>query len=38
MVSLGKRALDLPFLAKCGLARTYKELTEQGHVVSFIDV
>jgi uncharacterized protein (TIGR04141 family) len=38
MVSLGKRALDLPFLAKCGLARTYKDLTEQGHVVSFIDV
>jgi uncharacterized protein (TIGR04141 family) len=38
MVSLGKRALDLPFLAKCGLARTYKELTEQGHAVSFIDV
>lgn len=38
MVSLGKRALDLPFLAKCGLARIYKELTEQGHVVSYIDV
>ena len=38
MVSLGRKAADLPFLAKCGLTRTYKELTEQGHVVSFVNV
>jgi uncharacterized protein (TIGR04141 family) len=38
MVSLGKKADALPFFAKCGLSRTCKELAEQGHTVSYIDV
>jgi uncharacterized protein (TIGR04141 family) len=35
LLSLGRKATDLPFLAKSGLSRTYKELREQGHSVSF---
>lgn len=35
LVSLGRRASDLPFFAKCGLARLVKELEEGGHHVSF---
>jgi len=38
MVSLGKPAAKLPFFAKCGLVRVYKELIEQGHSVSFVKV
>jgi uncharacterized protein (TIGR04141 family) len=38
MVSLGKRAAQLPFFAKCGLAKVYKNLSEQGHSVSFTSV
>jgi uncharacterized protein (TIGR04141 family) len=38
MVSLGKKAENLPFFAKCGLAKTYKDLIQQGHTVTFIDV
>jgi uncharacterized protein (TIGR04141 family) len=35
MVSLGKPSADLPFFAKCGLAKLSKELVERGHRVSF---
>lgn len=38
MVSLGKCAAQLPFFAKCGLAKAYKDLSEQGHSVSFTNV
>lgn len=38
MVSLGRASKDLPFFAKCGLAKLYKDLTEQGHTVSFLSV
>ncbi len=38
MVSLGTAASDLPFFAKCGLAKIYKDLSEQGHTLSFISV
>lgn len=38
MVSLGKTASKLPFFAKCGLAKLQKDLLEQGHAVSFIQV
>jgi len=38
MVSLGAPAADLPFFAKCGLAKIYKDLSEQGHTLSFISV
>lgn len=38
MVSLGRKAMDLRFFAKCGLVRACKDLREQGHEVSFIDV
>jgi hypothetical protein len=32
---LGKPSADLPFFAKCGLAKLSKELVERGHRVSF---
>ena len=38
MVSLGRNKDDLPFFAKCGLAKLYKDLIEQGHKVTFIGV
>ena len=38
MVSLGATAAELPFFAKCGLAKIYKDLSEQGHTLSFIKV
>ncbi len=38
MVSLGKPAAKLPFFAKCGLVKLYKDLREQGHAVSFTKV
>jgi len=38
MVSLGKCAAQLPFFAKCGLAKVYKDLSEQGHSVLFTGV
>ena len=38
MVSLGRPASKLPFFAKCGLAKLHKDLLEQGHAVSFINV
>ena len=38
MVSLGKSAAQLPFFAKCGLAKVYKDLSEQGHSVMFTSV
>lgn len=36
LVSLGKPALKLPFFARCGLAKVYSDLREQGHDVSFL--
>jgi uncharacterized protein (TIGR04141 family) len=38
MVSLGKSASELPFFAKCGLAKIFKDLGEQGHELSFVGV
>jgi hypothetical protein len=38
MISLGQPAATLPFFARCGLAKIYKELVERGHLVSFNDV
>jgi uncharacterized protein (TIGR04141 family) len=38
MVSLGKPATKLPFFAKCGLVKLFKDLVEQGHAISFIHV
>jgi uncharacterized protein (TIGR04141 family) len=38
MVSLGAPASALPFFAKCGLAKIYKDLAEQGHAFSFTPV
>ncbi|HLK53610.1 MAG TPA: TIGR04141 family sporadically distributed protein [Candidatus Angelobacter sp.] len=38
MVSLGKNASQLPFFARCGLVRVYKELAERGHAVAFTAV
>jgi uncharacterized protein (TIGR04141 family) len=35
LVSLGRKKEALPFFAKCGLARLYRELIRQGHEVSF---
>ena len=35
MVSLGRPSAGLPFFAKCGLAKLYKELIEKGNKVSF---
>lgn len=38
MASLGRPASHLPFFAKCGLAKVYKDLSEQGHILSFAAV
>lgn len=38
LVSLGKAKEKLPFFARCGLAKLYKDLREQGHEVSFLKV
>lgn len=38
LVSLGHHATDLPFFAKCSLARLTKELQQKGHTVSFLAV
>jgi uncharacterized protein (TIGR04141 family) len=38
MVSLGKNASQLPFFARCGLVRVYRELAERGHSVAFTAV
>lgn len=38
LVSLGKTAAKLPFFAKCGLVKLHKDLLDQGHSVSFINV
>jgi uncharacterized protein (TIGR04141 family) len=38
LVSLGRKKEDLPFFAKCGLARLWRELRRQGHEVSFQNV
>ena len=38
LVSLGRKKEDLPFFAKCGLARLCRELRRQGHEVSFLKV
>jgi uncharacterized protein (TIGR04141 family) len=38
LVSLGRKKEDLPFFAKCGLARLCRELHRQGHEVSFLNV
>jgi uncharacterized protein (TIGR04141 family) len=38
LVSLGRKKEELPFFAKCGLARLCRELRRQGHEVSFLKV
>jgi uncharacterized protein (TIGR04141 family) len=38
LVSLGRKREELPFFAKCGLARLCRELRRQGHEVSFLKV
>ncbi len=38
MVSLGKNAAQLPFFARCGLVRVFRELSERGHSVAFTAV
>jgi uncharacterized protein (TIGR04141 family) len=38
LVSLGKNALQLPFFARCGIVRLYKDLSERGHPVAFTAV
>jgi uncharacterized protein (TIGR04141 family) len=38
LVSLGRAKEKLPFFARCGLAKLYKDLREQGHEVSFLKV
>lgn len=38
LVSLGKPVSKLPFFARCGLAKAYSDLREQGHDVSFLKV
>jgi len=38
LVSLGRKKEDLPFFAKCGLARLCRELRRQGHELSFLNV
>jgi uncharacterized protein (TIGR04141 family) len=38
LVSLGRKKEDLPFFAKCGLAKLCRELRRQGHEVSFLNV
>jgi uncharacterized protein (TIGR04141 family) len=38
LVSLGRRKENLPFFAKCGVARLCRELRRQGHEVSFLKV
>ncbi len=38
LVSLGREAVDLPFFAKCGLARLMRDLEERGHPVSYLAV
>lgn len=38
LVALGKAKEKLPFFARCGLAKLYKDLREQGHEVSFLKV
>lgn len=38
MVSLGRSAAQLPFFAKCGLAKVFKDLSEQGHTIQFTSV
>ena len=38
LISLGRKKEDLPFFAKCGLARLCRELRRQGHEVSFQNV
>ncbi len=38
LASLGRPALDLPFFARCALARVYRDLTERGHAVSFAGI
>ncbi len=35
MVSLGRRQSELPFFAKCGLAKLSKDLLERGHTATF---
>ena len=38
MVSLGESAIKLPFFARMGLAKLYKQLRGQGHSVAFTSV
>ena len=38
MVSLGESAIKLPFFARMGLAKIYKQLRGQGHSVAFTSV
>ena len=38
LVSLGKNALQLPFFARCGIVRLYKDLSARGHPVAFTAV
>jgi uncharacterized protein (TIGR04141 family) len=38
LVSLGRKKEELPFFAKCGLARLCRELRRQGHELSFLKV
>lgn len=38
LVSLGKTVPKLPFFGRCGLAKVYGDLREQGHDVSFLTV
>ncbi len=38
LVSLGRTAAQLPFFAKCGLARLVKDLEGRGHSVAFLSV
>lgn len=38
LVCLGKPVLKLPFFARCGLAKVFTDLLEQGHDVSFLTV
>jgi uncharacterized protein (TIGR04141 family) len=38
LISLGRTAAKLPFFARCGLAKLYKDLRKQGHSISFLKV
>lgn len=35
LVSMGREKMELPFFARCGLAKLWRELRRQGHLVSY---